>query len=44
MDTILELDHLTVDFDTPEGTIQAVRDVSLTLGRGETLAVVGESG
>ena len=44
MDTILELDHPTVDFDTPEGTIQAVRDVSLTLGRGETLAVVGESG
>lgn len=43
-DTILNLEHLTVDFDTPEGTVQAVRDVSLTLGRGETLAVVGESG
>lgn len=44
MDEVLNLDHLTVDFDTPEGTVRAVRDVSLSLGRGETLAVVGESG
>lgn len=43
-DAILNLEHLTVDFNTPDGTVQAVRDVSLTLGRGETLAVVGESG
>ena len=30
--------------DTPSGTVQAVRDVSLTLHEGEVLALVGESG
>lgn len=44
MDTALELEHVSVGFDTPEGTVQAVRDVSLSLRRGETLAIVGESG
>ena len=44
MDTVLELEHVSVGFDTPEGTVQAVRDVSLALRQGETLALVGESG
>ncbi len=44
MDTVLELKNLSVHFDTPDGTVQAVRDVSLSLRRGETLAIVGESG
>lgn len=44
MPPLLELDHLSVSFDTPEGTLQAVRGVSLTLNHGETLAIVGESG
>lgn len=43
-DAILNVEHLTVDFDTPEGTVRAVRDLSLTLDGGEILAVVGESG
>ncbi len=41
---ILEIDHLQVDFQTDEGTVHAVDDVSLTLAAGEVLAVVGESG
>ena len=41
---ILELRNLSVSFDTPEGEVEAVRDVSLSLNGGETLAVVGESG
>ena len=44
MDTVLKLENLSVHFDTPEGTVQAVREVSLELRKGETLAIVGESG
>lgn len=42
--TLLNIDHLSVCLDTPSGTVQAVRDVSLTLHEGEVLALVGESG
>jgi peptide/nickel transport system ATP-binding protein len=41
---LLEVKNLTVSFPTPDGLVQAVRDVSFTLQRGETLGVVGESG
>nr|WP_069462936.1 ABC transporter ATP-binding protein [Actinacidiphila rubida] len=41
---VLEIDGLTVDFRLDTGTVHAVRDVSLSLAQGETLAVVGESG
>jgi oligopeptide transport system ATP-binding protein len=43
-ETILSVEHLSVDFHTYAGTVQAVRDVSFTLGKGEVLAIVGESG
>ena len=42
--SLLEITNLTVTFDTPDGTVQAVSDLSMTMDRGETLAVVGESG
>jgi peptide/nickel transport system permease protein len=41
---LLEVRGLTVAIDTPDGTIQPVRDVSLALRPGQTLAIVGESG
>lgn len=44
METVLKIDNLSVGFDTPQGTLHAVRGVSLSLHPGETLALVGESG
>ena len=41
---VLTLDDLKVDFDTHDGTVNAVRGVSLSIPRGQTLGVVGESG
>lgn len=44
MDSILDIEDLSVGFDTQDGEIQAVRGVSFSLKRGEILAVIGESG
>lgn len=41
---LLEVEGLSVEFDTNEGIVSAVRDVSWYLDRGETLAILGESG
>ena len=41
---VLRLAELSVTFDTPRGEVAAVREVSLTVGRGECVGVVGESG
>ncbi|MFZ0550420.1 MAG: ABC transporter ATP-binding protein [Steroidobacteraceae bacterium] len=42
--TVLRIAQLGVVFDTPRGEVPAVREVSLTVGRGECVGVVGESG
>src|SRR5690625_1979379 len=44
MEKILEVNDLHVSFSTYGGTVQAVRGVNFFLYKGETLAVVGESG
>ena len=44
MEKILEVRNLSVSFDSPKGEVQAVRDVSFSLKKGEVLAIVGESG
>lgn len=42
--TILKVENLRTHFRTPSGIARAVDGVSFALNRGETLAVVGESG
>ena len=42
--SLLEISGLRVAFDTEDGEVQAVRDISLRLERGEILALCGESG
>lgn len=44
MEHVLEVKNLSVSFDSPAGEVQAVRDVSFSLKKGEVLAIVGESG
>jgi peptide/nickel transport system ATP-binding protein len=41
---LLRIAELSVTFFTPQGAIPAVQEVSLTVGRGECVGVVGESG
>lgn len=43
-ENLLELENVSVSFDTPKGEVEAVRNVSLQLKKGEILCVVGESG
>lgn len=42
--SVLEIDDLSVSFRTGNGLVKAVRNVSLTVDAGQTLAIVGESG
>ncbi len=44
MEPLLEIRDLKTYFDTREGIVRAVDGVSLSLARGDTLGVVGESG
>jgi len=44
MENLLEIKNLKTYFYTDEGTVPAVDDVTLTIPKGKTLGVVGESG
>ena len=42
--TLLRVQNLTLEFDTDEGRVKAVDDVSFELAPGEVMGLVGESG
>lgn len=44
LEAVLTIENLQVEFETFGGSVQAVRGASFQLFKGETLAIVGESG
>ncbi|MEK4048239.1 ABC transporter ATP-binding protein [Paenibacillus sp. FSL H8-0048] len=44
MEPVMNIDGLSTEFFTEEGTVKAVDNVSFKIGRGETVCIVGESG
>ena len=42
--SLLKVNNLSVSFDTTEGSFDAVKEVNFDLKKGETLAIIGESG
>ncbi len=44
MTSLLSLKDLSVNFDTPRGSLEAVRDVSIEIPAGMSVGIVGESG
>lgn len=44
MEKLLEIENLSAGFETPTGFMRAVDGVSLHIGKGETVGLVGESG
>lgn len=43
-DPVLEIENLRLDFWVYEGRAEVIDDVSISIGRGETVGLVGESG
>ena len=41
---MLSVQNLNVKFNTRKGLVEAVRDISFNLKKGEILGIVGESG
>ncbi len=39
--TLLKVENLSVEFQTNDGAVQAVKDLSFELERGHSLAIVG---
>ena len=43
-ETLLDVRGLSLEIDTDEGTLEALSDITVGLRKGETFALVGESG
>ena len=41
---MLEIDHLSVDYETERGDLKALRDITFDVRKGEIVGIVGESG
>ncbi len=41
---LLQVKNLSISFNTPDGVEEVVRDISFSIEKGQTLALVGESG
>ena len=42
--SLLKVSNLAVSFDTVDGTVDAVKGIDFELNKGQTLAIIGESG
>lgn len=43
-ENLLEISHLSVDYETARGDLKALRDISFNIRKGEIVGIVGESG
>ena len=44
MDQLLELNHISLAYHTPEGETPVLSDISFSIEKGEFVAIVGPSG
>jgi len=41
---LLQIDGVTIDYNTKKGNLRALRDISFDVNKGEIVGIVGESG